>query len=174
MSRRLTSATTLDNLKKEAKRWLRALRAGDAPARERLRRAHPAAPEQPGLRDVQLALAREYGLPGWAALKDALAEAARNSEEATRPPEALMYVPRMSAVLSRWFTSYDEARAAREAEGGFLLPFKNQFFVTTGEAIRELGLDPDDPDWERIGWDWVRPRDQEAWERLRARRRSAI
>jgi hypothetical protein len=72
MQRKFTAHTTLDNLKKEAKRWLKALRAGDAGAAERLREAHPKAPATPVLRDVQLALAREYGLSGWKQLKDAL------------------------------------------------------------------------------------------------------
>jgi hypothetical protein len=76
MSRRLTSATTLENLKKEAKSWLKALRAGDASARARLLRADAQAPAEPGLRDVQHALAREHGLAGWAALKAALADRA--------------------------------------------------------------------------------------------------
>jgi ankyrin repeat protein len=74
MTRQLTSASALDNLKKEAKRWLKALRAGDEEARARLIRAFPNAPAEPGLRDVQHALAREHGLPGWMALKDALAD----------------------------------------------------------------------------------------------------
>ena len=68
-----------------------------------------------------------------------------------------MYVPRMDAFLNRWFTNYDEARASLEAQGGYLLPFKDHFFVSTADAIRELGLDPDDHDWAAIGWDWVRP-----------------
>jgi ankyrin repeat protein len=74
MSRQLTPASSLENLKKEAKRWLKALRAGDAEARARLRRAYPDAPAEAGLRDVQHALAREHGLAGWTALKDALAD----------------------------------------------------------------------------------------------------
>lgn len=82
----------------------------------------------------------------------------------------VMYAPRMDAVLNRWFTSYVEARASLEAEGGYLLPYKHQFFVTLSEGIRDLGLDPDDPDWERIGWDWVQPKDREAWERLKEKR----
>ncbi len=48
------------------------------------------------------------------------------------------------------------------------------FFVTFGEAIRELGLDPADPDWARIGWDWVCPRDAEAWQRLKIKRESRL
>jgi len=54
MSRRITSLTTLDNLKKEAKRR---------------RNANPAVP----LRVHQHDLAREYGFPSWAELKLALA-----------------------------------------------------------------------------------------------------
>jgi hypothetical protein len=73
MSRSLTPHTTLDTLRQEAKRWLKALRAGDAAARARFEAilARPAA--SPGLRDVQLALAREFDLPGWTALRDRLA-----------------------------------------------------------------------------------------------------
>ena len=85
-----------------------------------------------------------------------------------------MYVTRMDAVLNRWFTTYEEARASLEAEGGYLLPYKGQYFVTLGEGIRELGLDPDDPNWARIGWDWVRPKDSDAWERLKEKREQAI
>jgi hypothetical protein len=94
----------------------------------------------------------------------------------TKPTEVApkMFVPSMDAVLSRWFTTYEDAKASLDAEGGYLLPFKNQFFVTQSEAIRELGLDPDDPDWERIGWDWVRPKDGEAWERLKERRAKIV
>ena len=70
MTRRFTPQTTVDNLKKEAKRWLKALRANDAEARARLKRADPKAPAEPALRDVQHALALEHGLPGWTALLD--------------------------------------------------------------------------------------------------------
>ena len=76
MSHALTSATTLEHLRKEAKRWLKALRAGDPKARQRLLAATPTAPSEPGLRDIQLALAREYGLPGWTALRQAVDELA--------------------------------------------------------------------------------------------------
>ena len=69
MSRQVTPQTTLDNLKREAKRWLKALRANVADARVRLERALQNAPDVPTLRDVQHALALEHGLQGWAELK---------------------------------------------------------------------------------------------------------
>lgn len=74
MPRKLTPATSTENLKKEAKRWLRELSAGDDKARARLRSAWPKAPAEPVLRDVQHALAREFGIASWIALKQALAE----------------------------------------------------------------------------------------------------
>jgi len=73
MSRKLTPQSTLDNLKKEAKRWLRAIRDNVAEARARFARAYPDAPSDPGLRDVQHAIAREHGLDGWTALRSLLA-----------------------------------------------------------------------------------------------------
>ena len=84
MSRTLTPNSSLENIRKEARRWLKALREGDAAARRRLRAATPTAPADPGLRDVQLALAREYSFPGWTALRralDDLALARRSDDE---------------------------------------------------------------------------------------------
>jgi len=72
MVRRLTSQSSLENLKGEAKQWLKAIRNGDPDARARLARSHPHAPTPPTIRDVQHALAREHGLAGWTALRSEL------------------------------------------------------------------------------------------------------
>ena len=86
MPRKITPATTLDNLKKEAKRWLKALRENDAEALQRFHDPWPTAPDQPVLRDVQYALAREYDQKSWTELKQTLAgrapEEPRNQEQA--------------------------------------------------------------------------------------------
>lgn len=84
MRRALTPRTHLEDLKKEAKRWLGALRAGDAAARARLARVFPNAPDSLGLRDIQHALALEHGLPGWALLKTALAELQPHVDDSAR------------------------------------------------------------------------------------------
>jgi hypothetical protein len=84
-----------------------------------------------------------------------------------------MWVSSMAVFLNHWYSDYAEARAHREAEGGYLLLHRSQYFVTVAEAVRELGLDPQDPDWARIGWDWARPADTAAWEHLRAKRELA-
>ena len=75
MNRQLTARSSLEPLRKEAKRWLKALHDNGAVAWERLHRAHPNAnvPADPQLRYVQQALAREHGLASWAALKLELA-----------------------------------------------------------------------------------------------------
>jgi ankyrin repeat protein len=94
MSRALTSATTLDVLKREARQWLKALRAGDADALARLKTAHPSAPADAGLRHIQHALAREFGLASWAHLKAAVPAAAPRpaapSPETPTPLQAIL------------------------------------------------------------------------------------
>lgn len=72
MQRKLTNLTSLENLKREARRWLKALRENAAEARERFQQAYPNGPEIPVLRDVQHALAREHGQASWKDLRHAL------------------------------------------------------------------------------------------------------
>jgi ankyrin repeat protein len=76
MPRSLTPDLSLDGLKKDAKRWLKAIRANDPDARDRFARALTGGSLSPTLREVQLALAREFGFEGWTALKHALADRA--------------------------------------------------------------------------------------------------
>jgi len=72
--RKLTPRSSVETLKREAKRWLKALRADDPDARARLDRAIPSKARDLTLRDVQHALAIEYGYDGWAALIAAAAD----------------------------------------------------------------------------------------------------
>lgn len=103
MSRPITPATTLDTLRQEAKRWHRALRTGDAEARGRLERATPGAPDRPTLRDVQHALAREYGQPGWNALKRRLENATLRRYEQVADALVTVYrTPDPAAMRTVW------------------------------------------------------------------------
>ena len=97
MPRRLTSRSSLDNLKREAKRWLEALRENDPEARARLGRAVPDAPQAPTLRAVQHALAREHGFAGW---KDLVREVGRTSGEAL-PASREEAIPALLAAAER-------------------------------------------------------------------------
>ena len=84
--------------------------------------------------------------------------------------DEMWYPPHLDVFLNLWFSSYDEAKAEQERSGGYLLPCRHHFFVCQAEAIRALGLDPEDPDWARVGWDCARPRDELAAERLFVKR----
>jgi ankyrin repeat protein len=81
-------STRLDRLRQHAKQWLKAIKAGNADARHRLDRAHPNPPPDPGLRDVQHALARDMGFASWAHLKTAVQ--ARSRSSATAPLTSLL------------------------------------------------------------------------------------
>jgi hypothetical protein len=76
MRRTLTPKTSLDTLRKDAKRWLKAIRAGDDAAIARLRDSGAKLSADPGLRDVHQALALDYGYENWVALKAAIADLA--------------------------------------------------------------------------------------------------
>lgn len=106
MPKTLGPRANLDNLKKDAKRWLKALREGDAKAAERLRAAWPNAPVRANLREVQHALAREHGFANWARLKEALADRAL----AALSPEELAAI-----VLGGVWDDGDRSAAGRVA-----------------------------------------------------------
>ena len=72
----------------------------------------------------------------------------------------------VGGYLNLWFATYAEAKTHLQSEGGFLLPYKNQFFICNATYMKQIGFDPDDPDWKRIGSDWVQPSNQIAWQRL--------
>jgi ankyrin repeat protein len=76
VTRELTSRSTLDSLRKQAKRWLKDIEAGDQVATARFRDIIPGT-APPKLRELQHALANEYGFNSWAALKQELEDRAR-------------------------------------------------------------------------------------------------
>ena len=90
----------------------------------------------------------------------------------------LLYGDKWAARLNHWFATYDEARtfldgATREDDPKYLLAYKRHFFLVDRHYIEAVGLDPDDADWRAIGWDWARPKSQEARRRLYAKVLSA-
>ena len=100
----VTRRRSLESLKKEAKRWLAALRENEVEARARFDRAMRAAPVSPGLRDVQHALAVEQGFAGWTALQqEYLLHAAAASETIAH------YETKVAALLDAYRTGTPEA-----------------------------------------------------------------
>ncbi len=108
MHRRITPDTTLENLKNEAKRRLKAIRANDVNARARLERAFPKAPARPVLRDVQHVLALEYGFSGWKELKEAVDAFPRGVTGATASTAALKF----EQLAQDMVVAYDSGDAA--------------------------------------------------------------
>lgn len=88
--------------------------------------------------------------------------------------DKLWYQPNLDVFLNRWFATYEEARRSLESEGGFLLPYRSHFFVCEADVIQAMGLEADDPDWERIGRNGAQPRDVEAYERLYRKREQVV
>ena len=170
----------------QARRLLNQLRADDkqtaaeAAARFRLLRSFAdksvaqllAARAAVRLKHALAVVALEHGHDSWRALK-ASAEACA-SAISTPDTNREMYARGMDVLLNRWFARYEDARASLAELGGYLLPFDRQFFICEAEGIRVLGLDPDDTDWQLIGWDWVQPQDAAAWQRLRAKRAQVL
>ncbi|HVL67502.1 MAG TPA: hypothetical protein VM364_09590 [Vicinamibacterales bacterium] len=105
--------STLDNLKKEAKRWLKALRANEPSARARLRAAWPEARQEPVLRDLQHALAREHGFESWQALKEAVATSAGEPAEAPADRLAYAYYDGLAHDLVSAYATGDAAALQR-------------------------------------------------------------
>lgn len=68
--------------------------------------------------------------------------------------------------LNQWFANYAEAKSYQQLNGGFILPFKNHFFICDANYINNLGFNSEDHDWKLIGYDWVSPNNKDAWQRL--------
>jgi hypothetical protein len=113
MPREITPATSLINLRKEAKRWLKALRAGRADARARLERAYPDAPVRLGLRDLQHALAREHGHDSWSTLKQTLEHRFGEGASPVSPLRSAEEYERLASDMVLAFDSRDEAALQR-------------------------------------------------------------
>lgn len=118
MIRKLTARSSLDSLKKDAKRWLHALRACEPEALVRLQQVLPGASPTPALREVQQALAREYGFESWAALKLQLADLIlAQRTHAERLEVFLEHAILNYGILPgepKWQPSYPDSPARRE------------------------------------------------------------
>jgi Leucine-rich repeat (LRR) protein len=141
MNDELPARRSLDSLKKEAKRWLAALRANAADARARLERAIPDTPAIPTLRDVQHALAREHGFPGWSALKETLERAAAGKPE-TNGASLALFETKAQALLEAYRTGTPDAMENH---------YRHTWHRRTWQAMRtyvqlDLGKRPNVPD----------------------------
>lgn len=88
--------------------------------------------------------------------------------------DTLWYQPNFDVFLNRWFSNYEDARKSLESDRGFLFPYKRHFFVCEADVVSAMGLEPDDPDWEKVVWDCAQPVDMAAFLRLQEKRLKAM
>ncbi len=71
------------------------------------------------------------------------------------------------AHLNTWYPRYDEAKAHQRAAAGYLLCYRRQFVIVGSAYIRDVvGIAPEHPDWQAIGYDWRCPAEAAARRRL--------
>ncbi|HEY4306088.1 MAG TPA: ankyrin repeat domain-containing protein [Gemmatimonadaceae bacterium] len=147
MSRKITSRSSVENLKREAKRWLKALRDNDAEARARLARVVANASASPTLRDMQHALALEYGHSGWTSLVAAVES--QPSADVANPDLIGLFVAAQNADLSRIRELLDahpdfiDVRARLDEQSGqrTALHYGNHHYDVV-KLLLERGADP--------------------------------
>jgi len=120
-------------------------------------------------------IAAELGFPSWPPAKNAI-----SGEGPVEDFGTLLYPRYGAGFLNLWYKTYEEAASVREAKTSceakqsYLLAYRRQYLVVDGYYLEALGLDPADPDWDAMGFDWVRPRDVSARSRMYAKLVSAL
>lgn len=112
-------------------------------------------------RDCLSVLAGELGFFGWQHAKQIISDASEGADFGT-----CLYPPRCCGHVNRWYARYADADIGRRMADGYLLAYRRQFLVVERPFIEDLGIDPDDADWRRLGFDWVHPRETMARTRL--------
>ena len=153
---------TLTECRIQAQKLLKAARAGDESALRRLS-ALPVPPRWQ-LKHALTVVALEADSPSWLALKARFDAPAIDTER--------FFEGRGSAYLNRWFRDLETAEESLRAEGGWLFPYRHQYFICEAGFLDARGIPSDDPDWARIGHNWAKPADPAAHARL-ARRLAA-
>lgn len=187
MSNNHCEPTRLDvvRLRRQAKAQLKLLRAGNSTSAldvaTRLATLRTFSSYQPTdvldradrvqLKHLLALAAEDHGFGSWAEL--VRRSTPRSEQESPMDHPEFMYVPGMDALMNRWFSDYEESVASLRALGGYLLPYRHQYFITERAGVVLLGLDPEDPDWKAIGWNWVQPDNRQAKLRL-AQKRTAV
>lgn len=161
------SDDVISEIKTHARVLHRRAQSGDASALELLRvlpefahRSHGEIAADLQRRHCLAAVARRLGFRSWTHAKDVL------SDVEQRDFGTLLYPQSCGGHYNIWSASYDEAKDIRAAHGGYLLVYRHQFLIVDGAYVDSMGLDPTDPDWERIARDWARPGDFAARGRL--------
>jgi len=122
--------------------------------------------------DCLTVIALELGFSNWPQASRVISGATADGDPQPMDFGTLLCPRTSGAHLNRWYRTHEEAvnDQARSESRGYLLGYRHQFMVVDRYYVAEvLRLDPDDPAWEAIGFDWVRPKDSAARTRLYAK-----
>lgn len=106
------------------------------------------------LKHAYWVLAIEHGYSNWNALRTEIIR------------QECMYSTSCGVYLNVWCASYKEAEDHHQTNGGYLLQYQKHYFIATEEVIHTLGLAHLSKEWKAIGYNWVAPRDKNAWNTL--------
>ena len=80
------------------------------------------------------------------------------------------YCPKGSSARWKiWCRNYDEALEQLATVKGFLIPYRDQFFICDNDYLEFLGIDPADSDLHAVGNKFVEPANSQAFARITAR-----
>ena len=165
--------THYEYLKNEADLLLKHAQQGDARAIYRFCQlpqfASLSVESESTVNDLQLkhsfnVIAVENGYASWAELKTALDHAAETSPLAEIKEQ--FYPKGFTTYWNIWFAKYSQAKKVLSEGKGFLLPYKNQYFIVEEHFVDSIGLPHTLPEWKEIGNDWIHPKNVKAWLRL--------
>ncbi|MBP6673620.1 MAG: hypothetical protein KA247_10745 [Bacteroidetes bacterium] len=128
--------------------------------------------EELQLKNALHVIAIENGYASWNELKTALDSAAETSPFAVINDQ--FYPKGFTTYWNIWFAKYSQAKKVLQDGGGFLLPFKNQYFIVEEHFVDSIGLPHTLPEWKSIGNDWVHPKHAKAWLKLNAMYEDAV
>lgn len=106
-------------------------------------------------------IAEENGYASWTELKFALDQAAETSPLAEIKEQ--FYPKGFTTYWNIWFAKYSQAKKVLSEGKGFLLPYKNQYFIVEEHFVDSIGLPHTLPEWKSIGNDWIHPKNVKAW-----------
>lgn len=160
-------------LKNEADLLLKHAQQRDANAVARFQQLSPfttvSTDEPTALNDLQLkhaftVIAVENGYESWPELKSALDTASETSPLAEIKEQ--FYPKGYTTYWNIWFAKYAQAKKVLNEGKGFLLPYKNQYFIVEEHFVDSIGLPHTLPEWNQIGNDWIHPKNVKAWLKL--------
>jgi len=106
------------------------------------------------LKDIYHLIASEYGYNRWEDLKLQIVK------------KDMLFRSNGIALIHKWFKNYNEASEYRLENDGYLLQFWGDYVICGIEYIRLLKLDSYTEEWHLIGYNWIKPKNEYAYQRL--------